>query len=122
MRSRSNSSVGLFLAFAILGASMAACPKKQVREFDMTPPDAITDFVALPGALPGQVRVDWTATGDDGTLGTASVYVLVYDTVNLTEAGFDSAVAYAQGWAPLPSGQTEVRVHDTLVTARPVFS
>lgn len=43
---------------------------------DVVPPAAVNDFAAAPGDFPGEVRLTWTAPGDDGNVGTASAYVI----------------------------------------------
>ncbi|MFN8548776.1 MAG: CehA/McbA family metallohydrolase [Candidatus Eisenbacteria bacterium] len=43
---------------------------------DFIPPSAVSDLAAAPGAFPGEIRLTWTAPGDDGANGTASAYVI----------------------------------------------
>ncbi|MFH1415067.1 MAG: hypothetical protein ABIH89_03145 [Elusimicrobiota bacterium] len=46
--------------------------------WDIWPPAAITDFTASRGSGEGEVDLAWTAPGDDGTTGTAAVYLVNY--------------------------------------------
>ncbi|SET85741.1 lamin tail domain-containing protein [Stigmatella erecta] len=53
-----------------------------------------------------QVRVNWVAVGDDGTLGTATQHELRYATAPLTPETFGSATPVPLG-APQPAGSAE---------------
>jgi len=76
---------------------------------DTTPPAAITDLRAAVGTNAGEVRLDWTAVGDDGNSGTASSYIVKYSYTGpiTTEAQFNAATTYSQSWAPKAAGQPE---------------
>jgi len=50
------------------------------------------------------ITVSWTAPGDDGTSGTASVYDLRYDTHSITSGNFANATAVANPPAPAAGG------------------
>lgn len=50
------------------------------------------------------VMVDWTAPGDDGSIGTASAYELRYSTSPLDEAGWSAATPVPGLPAPQPAG------------------
>ena len=55
---------------------------------DYTAPAAISDLVATPGPVEGSITINWTAPGDDGTVGNASYYQMRYATTpinNLTD-------------------------------------
>lgn len=58
---------------------------------DVTPPAAVSDLVAAPGAFPGEVRLTWTAPGDDGTTGTATSYVIRWSHAPISGATFDAS-------------------------------
>gem|GEM_PF-6801517 len=48
---------------------------------DLTPPAQVTDLVALPGRVKGEVKLLWTAPGDDGTRGSLTgQYKIQYST------------------------------------------
>jgi len=71
---------------------------------DVTPPEAISDLQASPGAFPGEIRLTWTAPGDDGATGTASNYTIKVAHASMDEAAFNAA-ADLDRWLlePLPS-------------------
>jgi hypothetical protein len=53
----------------------------------------------------------WTASGDDGSTGTAIGYIVKYSTVSLIDVlNWDSANTYSQSWEPLAAGSTEIHV------------
>ncbi|OGR72958.1 MAG: hypothetical protein A2089_14615 [Elusimicrobia bacterium GWD2_63_28] len=59
---------------------------------DNTPPATVTDLEAVSGERPGSVELTWTATGNDGNIGTASHFLIKYTTSPLVDwAAFDSA-------------------------------
>lgn len=71
---------------------------------DVVAPDTVADLVAAPGAFPGEIRLTWTAPGDDGATGTASAYVIKFAYSAITAGNFD-AVADLDRWIgePLPA-------------------
>lgn len=76
--------------------------------YDPIPPAQITDLVATTGFYEGEINLNWTATGDDGTNGTAIGYILKYSNSPITnDEEFSSALEYIQQWTPLPSGGSE---------------
>ncbi|TPW20820.1 MAG: hypothetical protein FD126_1308 [Elusimicrobia bacterium] len=60
---------------------------------DTTAPAAVTDLTALTGTSPGEIRLNWTAPGDDGTAG--DIALAEYRVHYSTDAGatFSSAAA-----------------------------
>jgi gliding motility-associated-like protein len=75
---------------------------------DFTPPASITDLVATPGSLVGDIDLAWTTPGDDGwvTPLTGWPYTVKYDTRSVAELGGSTtswwqqaAYTYIQGWA-----------------------
>jgi subtilisin family serine protease len=81
-----------------------------IAEPDSVAPGMVSSLQAL---APNGTRVTlrWTATGDDGSTGTASRYEVRYSTAPITEANFESAL-HATG-APRPAAagsQEEMRV------------
>jgi hypothetical protein len=71
---------------------------------DVTAPATVSDLVASPGALPGEIRLTWTAPGDDGTSGTASAYQIKVSDAPIAPGTFGSA-ADLERWInePLPA-------------------
>ncbi|OQA25057.1 MAG: hypothetical protein BWY59_01929 [Verrucomicrobia bacterium ADurb.Bin345] len=58
---------------------------------DFIPPSAVTDLVAVADSGPGEVRLSWTAPGDDDTTGTAAVYDLRYSLQELADTNWNVA-------------------------------
>lgn len=70
------------------------------------PPAPVDDLVASnPGG--DSADLDWSATGDDGLIGTASSYDLRWATFPIDESNFDSANPIAVPFAPGPPGTGE---------------
>jgi len=71
---------------------------------DVVAPGTVTDLAAVPGAFPGEIRLTWTAPGDDGATGTASGYVIKVAHSAISDLSFD-AVADLDRWIgePLPA-------------------
>lgn len=71
---------------------------------DIVPPATVTDLIASPGQYPGEIRLTWTAPGDDGMTGTASAYIIRVSHDPITMGTFD-AVADLDRWIaePLPA-------------------
>ena len=74
---------------------------------DVTPPGTVADLVAAPGQFPGEVRLTWTAPGDDGATGTASAYIIKVSHGTITAGNFDAAADLDRWLAePLPLAAT----------------
>ncbi len=74
---------------------------------DTTPPAAVMDLVAV-AQTPMSLTLSWTAPGDDGDTGTASVYDLRYLTYPITAANWVWAIQARDEPDPLPAGQTQL--------------
>lgn len=74
---------------------------------DTTPPDAISDLSAMTGPNPWAIQLRWTATGDDGTNGTASVYDLRYGTSVYEGQEWTHANRRILAKSPQPAGAAE---------------
>ncbi len=59
---------------------------------DRTPPAGVMDLTAQSGANNGDVRLSWTAPGNDGLLGNATYYEIRYSTDPLDPTTWDDAV------------------------------
>lgn len=91
---------GLVLSGARLNAFM------MVAEADSIPPGGISDLsVASTGGQ--NVTLHWTASGDDGPIGTASRYDVRYSTSQITEENFESATPASGAPNPLPAGSAQ---------------
>ncbi len=73
---------------------------------DVTAPAAISNL-ATGAVTDGTVVLTWTATGDDGTTGTATSYDIRYSTAAITNANFSSATAVTGEPTPKASGGSE---------------
>jgi hypothetical protein len=76
-------------------------------------PVTITDLAAAMGAFPGEIRLTWTAPGDDGTAGTATGYDIKLSHDPITAGNF-AAAAPLERWiappAPLAAATPETLV------------
>jgi subtilisin family serine protease len=77
-----------------------------IAEPDSIPPAAIDDLAASNPAS-NTMDLDWTATGDDGLVGTASYYDVRYSTVPIDEGNFFDAARDYGAPDPGPSGTAE---------------
>jgi hypothetical protein len=70
---------------------------------DITAPGTVSDLLAVPGAFPGEIRLTWTAPGDDGGSGTASAYIMKVSSTSISAGTFDAS-ADIDRWTiePLP--------------------
>ncbi len=109
------------LAFAALTfcmpAASARSPDRQsvggvftVRSDDTTPPACITDLRIgeMASGSATSLTLYWTAPGDDGTEGTATLYDIRYARAPiLTEEDWEAAIPLTGVPAPQPAGSTE---------------
>jgi hypothetical protein len=70
---------------------------------DVTPPSTISNLAVL-ATGPSSLSVSWTAPGDNGMVGTASVYDLRSSASLITSANFASATPVAVQPVPLVAG------------------
>lgn len=73
---------------------------------DLVSPSAISDL-ALSGATGSSIDLDWTATGDDAGVGTATSYDIRYSTSTITELNWASATEVTGEPNPSVSGSAE---------------
>lgn len=77
-----------------------------LKATDTIPPDAVDDLTAgAPQAT--SIRLTWTATGDDDSVGVANRYDLRYATQAITEDNFDAAQQVLSVPAPSVAGTLE---------------
>ena len=75
---------------------------------DVTPPAAIAATAALTHSRHADVRLDWTAVGDDGATGTATAYELRWARTAIgDEAAWNSATPITVNLTPKTPGQAE---------------
>ncbi len=73
-----------------------------------TPPSSVTDLVAS-NPTNTTVKLDWTSTGDDGLVGTASSYEIRYSTTPITAVNFSGAMLVGSPPVPSVSGSAETK-------------
>ena len=82
---------------------------------DLTAPGAVVDLAAEPQSS-SSVRLTWTATGDDGSVGTADSYNLRRRSQRiLTDADFAAATPIGGALSPKAAGKAESLVVSALV-------
>ncbi len=74
---------------------------------DTTPPGAINDLRAASGTNGWNIRLEWTAPGDDGNQGTAATYVLRFNTAEITASNVEQAVVVPITQKPQTAGTAE---------------
>ena len=74
---------------------------------DNIPPGVIDDLVPEPGINEGEIRLRWSATGDDGDVGTADMYEIRYALSCITEETWDAATPAVNPPKPKVSGTLE---------------
>jgi hypothetical protein len=72
---------------------------------DVVAPGTVNDLAANPGEAAGEIRLTWTAPGDDGAAGTASSYTIKVSHDPITAGNF-SAAADLDRWIAEPLPQT----------------
>jgi hypothetical protein len=75
---------------------------------DVTPPAKITNLSAR-AVRPTRISLEWTAPGDDGSLGQASAYDIRYSTVTLTESNWAEAAQVAYPISPSVTGTSDAQ-------------
>ena len=74
---------------------------------DTEPPAPVTSLVAEAGLSPGTVELSWIAPGDDGATGTATAYVVRYNTVPITGSNWVDSTDVDGEPTPAPAGSVE---------------
>ncbi len=73
---------------------------------DTTKPGVVTNLTAI-GSTDSSVTLAWTAPGDDGNSGTASLYDIRYSTSNITTSNWNSATQCNDEPSPKVAGSSE---------------
>ena len=76
-------------------------------EEDDISPTAINNITASSSTI-DSVTLEWTATGDDGSVGTASIYDIRYSISEITDGTWDMALKVVGEPKPQPSGSAEI--------------
>ncbi len=74
---------------------------------DTSAPSAVVNLVASAGAASGTVELNWISPGDDATAGTASTYIVRYNTTTITEDNWSTSTDVSDEPAPSPAGSVE---------------
>jgi hypothetical protein len=90
-------------------------------EADTEPPAPVANLVASTGTSPGTVELSWVAPGDDGTTGTASSYIVRYNTVSITEDNWATATDATGEPGPAPAGSVESMIVTGLMPSQPYY-
>jgi len=73
---------------------------------DNTPPAEIADLQATTGFNIGEIFLSWTASGDDGNIGTAAAYEIRYSTSPISAVNWNSATEINSPPIPRAAGTT----------------
>lgn len=87
-------------------SAISNVPSATMQAPDNTAPAAVTDLAAG-GTDALSATLTWTASGDDGTSGTAASYEIRYSTAPINEANWVDATLAANVLAPKPAGESE---------------
>ncbi len=102
------------LTLAVLTAALASgCGSDNPVKTDTTPPGRVEDLQAG-SATVSAIRLSWTASGDDGDVGTAAAYDIRYATSGSTD--WDHMTQAMGEPAPQVSGRSEVFTVSGLAT------
>ncbi|RLG60380.1 hypothetical protein DRN86_02675 [Candidatus Geothermarchaeota archaeon] len=81
---------------------------------DTVPPFTVTDLTASPGTTKGQIKLTWTAPGDNGTEGnnTGGKYIVRYSSIGVidTETKWNTATEFMNNWSPSSAGTQETHI------------
>ena len=75
---------------------------------DNVPPAAIEDLTAGGGDHDGELTLRWTAPGDDGNVGTAAYYAIVYSLDTINASNWEEADLWVSPPDPETAGQEEI--------------
>ncbi len=104
------------------GLSNLVQRETQIPSGDTVPPAAVNDL-AVDAVAPTSLTLVWTAVGDDGSSGQASLYDLRYSTTEITPGTWAAATQVSGEPAPKPPGQHEsFAVADLLPGTRYYFA
>ncbi|MDM7917192.1 MAG: fibronectin type III domain-containing protein [Candidatus Eisenbacteria bacterium] len=104
-RSRSSIPVRAFVASLALFALSCGDDAEKPTPPDTTPPASVQNLAAV--YAPGRVTLGWTAPGDDGGEGRASLYDLRFAGAPPTESSWDSATVVPSCPEPQEAGGVE---------------
>jgi hypothetical protein len=98
----------LILCAGPIAALAGPSPDKPLPdETDTVAPSPVTDLRAVAGRRPGEVRLLWTAVGDDGAAGKARKYAIKYSTRPIDASNWDDASVVDMTSEPTSAGKRE---------------
>lgn len=74
---------------------------------DTTVPSPVANLAAQPGTGNGEIKLTWTASGDDGSTGTAASYDVRYSLTAITAQNWSQASQAANEPTPQAAGSSE---------------
>ena len=77
-----------------------------ITSVEQTAPSIVADLITL-SPTDSSITLSWTAPGDDGNIGTASVYDIRYSTATINDANWDQAVQIQNEPVPLVAGSQQ---------------
>ncbi|MEK7216166.1 MAG: fibronectin type III domain-containing protein, partial [Chloroflexota bacterium] len=89
---------------------------------DIVPPGPVTDLAAAPGSFEGEIVLEWTAVGDNGTQGLAEKYIVKISTGAMGGEGAAFAPAFTQSIVPKTPGLRETLTLTGLVPGTSYYS
>lgn len=96
----------VFIGLAILICGGCGAVSSDAEDDDPMPPDVISDL-AVCAFTDTSVTLTWTATGDDGDIGTAAYYDMRYLESPYIWQQWENAVQVTDEPSPSPSGATD---------------
>ncbi len=78
-----------------------------MAQTDTSAPSVVSNLVAGAGTAAGEVDLSWNAPGDDGTAGTATTYIVRYNTAPITESNWGTSTDVTGEPSPSPAGSVE---------------
>jgi hypothetical protein len=91
-------------------------PVRNFTTVDTTIPLAVANLTAVPGSNDDEAILAWTATGDDGATGTATLYDIRYSLSTISEANWGSATQVSGEPTPQSAGSVDSMTIDNLQT------
>lgn len=102
--------VSIIIFFLVLAGGCSKKKSTEPRSFsDIVSPASITDLATL-NTTSNSITLVWTATGDDGSTGTAAQYDIRYSTSSILPFNWGSAIRCSVERKPQPAGSSETFV------------
>ncbi|MGG1555018.1 fibronectin type III domain-containing protein [Paenibacillus ferrarius] len=76
---------------------------------DVTPPAATSDLTTV-SPTSSTITLNWTASGDDGTIGQATYYEIRYNTIPITDSNWEDSTIVNGAPAPSIAGTRESHI------------